>query len=183
MLLSLSSRRADLGPHNVRRLAPVSGLPHGSHKPRQLVPLSGGLRRRKLSQRSRRLLHVERQPAETRSSQRPDSGIAIILTVWPDWASFQNVWATIFLTNVFLALTVHFWKTSLCKRWRRFKQVQLNINCLKWAILGLFFHLFSSFQTHITIFTTNKCEKMSIQFMVPGFELTTFGTQVSTHNH
>ena len=31
------------------------------------------------------------------------------------------------------------------------------------------FHLFSSFQTHITIFTTDKCEKMSIQYPVPGF--------------
>ena len=38
------------------------------------------------------------------------------------------------------------------------------------------FHLFSSFQTHITIFSTNKCEKMSIQYMVPGFKLITFGT-------
>ena len=29
----------------------------------------------------------------------------------------------------------------------------------KWANPGFFFNLFSSFQTHITIFTTNKCEK------------------------
>ena len=35
-------------------------------------------------------------------------------------------------------------------------------------------HLCSSFQTHITIFTTSKYEKMSIQYTVPGFELTTF---------
>ena len=35
------------------------------------------------------------------------------------------------------------------------------------------FSLFSSFQTHITIFTTHECEKMSIQYTVPGFELTT----------
>ena len=28
------------------------------------------------------------------------------------------------------------------------------------------FHLFLSFQTHITMFTTNKCEKMSIQYKV-----------------
>ena len=46
----------------------------------------------------------------------------------------------------------------------------------KWANPGLFFYLFSSFQTHITIFTTNKCEKMSIHYTVLGFELTTFGT-------
>ena len=38
------------------------------------------------------------------------------------------------------------------------------------------FNLFSSFQTHITIFTPNKCEKMSIQYTVPGFKLMTFGT-------
>ena len=28
-----------------------------------------------------------------------------------------------------------------------------------------------------------KCEKMSIQYMVPGFELMTFWTWVSSHNH
>ena len=38
------------------------------------------------------------------------------------------------------------------------------------------FHLFWSFQTHITIIATNKCEKMSIQYTLLGFELTTFGT-------
>ena len=46
----------------------------------------------------------------------------------------------------------------------------------KWANLGLFFVYFRSFQTNITIFTTNICEKMSIQYTVPGFEPTTFGT-------
>ena len=45
------------------------------------------------------------------------------------------------------------------------------------------FHLFSSFHTFITIFTTNKCEKMSIQYTMLRFELTTFGTWVSSHNH
>ena len=35
--------------------------------------------------------------------------------------------------------------------------------------------IFGSFQTNInTIDATNKCEKMSIQYMVPGFEPTTF---------
>ena len=38
------------------------------------------------------------------------------------------------------------------------------------------FHLFLSFQNQIIIFTTNKCEKMSIQYTVLGFKLTTFGT-------
>ena len=42
------------------------------------------------------------------------------------------------------------------------------------------FRLFSSFQTNFTIFTTNKCEKMSIQYTVLGFEPTIFGTQVSS---
>ena len=34
-----------------------------------------------------------------------------------------------------------------------------------------------------TNFTTNQCEKMSIQYTVPGFEPTTFLTLVVTHNH
>ena len=38
------------------------------------------------------------------------------------------------------------------------------------------FIYFRLFQTNITIFTTNKCEKMSIQYTVLGFEPTTFGT-------
>ena len=41
------------------------------------------------------------------------------------------------------------------------------------------------FQTNNTIFTTNQCIKnvMSIQYLVPGFEPTTFGMWVSSHNH
>ena len=38
----------------------------------------------------------------------------------------------------------------------------------KWANPGLFFFYFRSFQTNITIFTTNIFEKMSIQYTVPG---------------
>ena len=53
----------------------------------------------------------------------------------------------------------------------------------KWANPGLFFVYFQSFQTNITIFTTNICEKMSIQYTVPGFEPMTFGLWVSSHNH
>ena len=45
------------------------------------------------------------------------------------------------------------------------------------------FGLFSSFQTNITFFTTNICEKMSIQYTVLGFEHTTFKTWVSIQNH
>ena len=48
---------------------------------------------------------------------------------------------------------------------------------------GLFFVNFWSVQTNITIFTTILCEKNSIEYMVPGFEPTTFGTCVSSHNH
>ena len=53
----------------------------------------------------------------------------------------------------------------------------------KWASPGLFYVYFRSFQTNIAIFTTNICEKMSIQYTVPGFEPTTFGARVSSHNH
>ena len=42
---------------------------------------------------------------------------------------------------------------------------------------------FSSFQTNITIFTTNKCEKMSIQYTVLGFKPTNFEKWVSSHYH
>ena len=45
------------------------------------------------------------------------------------------------------------------------------------------FRLFLSFQTNITILTTNKCEEISIQYTGMGFELTTFGTRVSSHKH
>ena len=54
----------------------------------------------------------------------------------------------------------------------------------KWANPGLFFLYFRSFKRNIvTIFTTNICEKMSIQYTVLGFDPTTFGTWVSSHNH
>ena len=43
----------------------------------------------------------------------------------------------------------------------------------KWANPGLFLIYFRSFQTNIiTIFTTNICQKESIQYQVPGFEPT-----------
>ena len=53
----------------------------------------------------------------------------------------------------------------------------------KWAILGLFFVYLLSFQANITFFTTNIWGKMSIQYLVPGFELTTFKLWVSSFNH
>ena len=39
-----------------------------------------------------------------------------------------------------------------------------------------FLFFVKSFQTQITIFTKNKSEKMSLQYTLPGIELTTFGT-------
>ena len=47
----------------------------------------------------------------------------------------------------------------------------------KWDNPGLFFISFWSFQTNIiTIFTTNQCEQISIQYAAPGYEPTTFCT-------
>ena len=46
-----------------------------------------------------------------------------------------------------------------------------------------FSFIFGLFQTNNTIFTANICEKMSIQYTVPGFETTTFRTWVSSDNH
>ena len=44
--------------------------------------------------------------------------------------------------------------------------------------------IFGLFETKInTIFTVNKCEKMTIQYTVLGFEPTTFILRVSSHNH
>ena len=45
------------------------------------------------------------------------------------------------------------------------------------------FCLFSFFPINISIFTTNMCEKVSIQYAVLGFEPSTFRTWVSSHNH
>ena len=52
----------------------------------------------------------------------------------------------------------------------------------KWETRPLFC-LFSSFQTNITKFYIKYMWKMSIQYTVPGFEPTTFGTWVFSHNH
>ena len=45
------------------------------------------------------------------------------------------------------------------------------------------FVYFWSFQTNNIIFTTNHCEKLSIQYTELGFKPTTFLTRVVTHNH
>ena len=53
----------------------------------------------------------------------------------------------------------------------------------KWAILGLFIVYFQPFQTNITTFYSNIMWKMSIQYLVPGFEPTASWTWASSHNH
>ena len=53
----------------------------------------------------------------------------------------------------------------------------------KWANLGLFFIYFVFSNTHYNIYNKKVREKMSILYMVPGLELTTFETWVSYHNH
>ena len=53
----------------------------------------------------------------------------------------------------------------------------------KWANPGLFSGIFGLFKQTLQIFTTNRCEKMSIQYTVLGFEPMTFGTWISLHNH
>ena len=45
----------------------------------------------------------------------------------------------------------------------------------KWANPGLFSFIIGLFKQTLNFFTTNICEKMSIQYMVPGIEPTTFG--------
>ena len=47
----------------------------------------------------------------------------------------------------------------------------IKVYFFKNGTIPTFFHLFLSFQTNIKIFTTNICEKMSIQYMALGFEL------------
>ena len=44
-----------------------------------------------------------------------------------------------------------------------------------------FIFVFSN--THYKFYNKYVCEKISIQYMVQGFKLTTFGTWVSSHNH
>ena len=45
------------------------------------------------------------------------------------------------------------------------------------------FRLFSVFSNKQYIFSTNQCEKISIQYMALGFKPTTFRTWVVTRNH
>lgn len=56
------------------------------------------------------------------------------------------------------------------KRKKRKKKYVIFVFVFKWAISDLFFIYFSLIQTN---FTPNKCENMSNQNTVVGFELTT----------
>ena len=61
-----------------------------------------------------------------------------------------------------------------------FSQVEVIVTLVKMGNLRSLFCLFSSFQTNISIFSTIKCEKMSI--LVLGFEPITFRTLVFSLN-
>ena len=87
-----------------------------------------------------------------------------------------------------VATFFHLWvKSNLVKRvTSRTDILNPSVNVLLYRYLIIFLKLgqsrplnsfiFSSFQTLITNFTTKKCENMSIQYMVPGFKLMTYGT-------
>ena len=81
---------------------------------------------------------------------------------------------TIMMTTTTTTMTIEFLPQTK-SRFHPIVVVGCTLFLKKWAILGLFY-VFSSSQTIISILTTNKCEKMSIQYMALGFELTTFGT-------
>ena len=53
----------------------------------------------------------------------------------------------------------------------------------KWAIVGLFFIYFQCFSSNQHIFYNKFMWKMSIQYTVPGFELTTFWLWVTSFYH
>ena len=53
----------------------------------------------------------------------------------------------------------------------------------KWAIVGLFFIYFQCFSNNQHIFYNKFMWKMSIQYTVPGFELTTFWLWVTSFYH
>ena len=55
-------------------------------------------------------------------------------------------------------------------------QKTLMTKKLKWPNPGLFSFIFGLFKRTLQISTTYRCEKMSIQYMVPGFTPMTFGT-------
>ena len=59
---------------------------------------------------------------------------------------------------------------------------KLPLFVLKWAIPSLFFVYFRLFKQTLHFLLQNYV-KMSIQYTVQGFEPTTFGSGVSSHNH
>ena len=128
--------------------------------------------------------------------------------VWPDWAIYWTLgnflkpmttidlpksptllgnfckgvkiyhfYSEIILGNFYRHLAIFFWSHCSSPR-KRCGEVFLKMGHSR-----TLFHLFSSFQTNITIFTTNVCEKYSSsRYKVLGFEPTIFRTRVSSHN-
>ena len=86
-----------------------------------------------------------------------------------------------------------FIKVGLTKTSKGFRSMLLGFNETKTCRIiffkkygptpASFSFIFDLFKQTLQIFTTNICDKMSITYMVPGFEPTTFGTWVSSHNH
>ena len=87
--------------------------------------------------------------------------------------------------NKFFSVIILLITFTPCYSWRRWKNISFLCFFFKnGPTPSSFIVCFRSFQTNIiTYFTTNICEKMSIQNTVPGFEPTSFGTWVSSHNH
>ena len=86
-----------------------------------------------------------------------------------DWAvSYQSTSAPVLMCSVFSH------QINTMKGYAPKKLDPILLIVFKWANPGLFFIYFWSFQTNIIIFTTNLCEKMSIQYTAPGFEPMTF---------
>ena len=53
-----------------------------------------------------------------------------------------------------------------------------------WALLGLLLFIFVFSNKHYNSYSKYMCKNVtSIQYMVPGFDPTTFGTGASSHNH
>ena len=89
---------------------------------------------------------------------------------------------------IFLKKNIALWSQSIEQNANKFLTYTSNARFLtvffkKWPTSASFSFIFSIFKQTLQFFKTNICEKMSIQYMVPGFEPTTFGTWVSSHNH
>ena len=86
---------------------------------------------------------------------------------------------------------MEYMEQSFSNFFTHFKTIPISID-ICWIVF-LFFKngptpasfsfIFGLFKQTLQIFTTNVCEKMSIQYTAPGFEPTTLGTWVSSLNH